>query len=396
MNSTENKNGFIYLIRPSSFRNNNLQIYKLGKSYNYISRFNTYEKFSELYVIYFVNNVDQVEKILIEIFKTKFIQEVMIGKEYFNGNIFNMIENTEKLLITFEYIINKVNLYNDLLNNKLNRFIIYNDSKINKSVYDFIKEKMNKQYIDIFNVSEYNDFYYKNIMKNNIKEEIKEEEIKEEEVKEEVKEEEIKEEEVKEEKDKIKEINVYKNTNLNKQDYQPVVYILHICHHCIDYRTPHRKDMIKHFQRKNKCILNNKISYEEAEKLSLYKKFYFYFDYTKLFKNEIIKIITFFYEKNNNIYENYNDIIKNYNISIQNKKNDGIYYPEEAKDIDEFDLLYFNFEKGKYECKSCNSEYTSKQNMKKHLANIKNCEKKTKLHDLIELNIKRAIQYNKM
>ena len=79
----------------------------------------------------------------------------MIGKEYFNGNIFNMIENTEKLLITFEYIINKVNLYNDLLNNKLNRFIIYNDLKINKSVYDFIKEND----VDVYDLHNNKDAY---------------------------------------------------------------------------------------------------------------------------------------------------------------------------------------------------------------------------------------------
>ena len=37
------------------------------------------------------------------------------------------------------------------------------------------------------------------------------------------------------------------------------------------------------------------------------------------------------------------------------------------KKMDEFDKLYYNHEKEKYVCDNCFSEYTSKQNIKKHL-----------------------------
>ncbi len=156
---------------------------------------------------------------------------------------------------------------------------------------------------------------------------------------------------------------------------------LYICHYCIDYKTGQRKDMIKHFDRKKSCKCNTLLSYEEAKEKTLYKKFYFYFDFHQLIRNDFIQIVSFYNEKENYIYDNYSDFIYESNMKKmeeEEKKN--------KHENDAFDKLYYNHEKEKYECKICNSEYTSKQNMKKHLLNIKQCDAKKKLNDMIELN----------
>jgi len=132
---------------------------------------------------------------------------------------------------------------------------------------------------------------------------------------------------------------------------------LYICHYCIDYKTSQRKDMIKHFERKKKCICNNPtLSYEEAKELTLYKKYYFYFDYSQLLRDNFIKIINFYNEKNNFIYNNYYDAIyikqqlhnKIENNQVENNQVENNQIKEKIIDEDdEFNIHYFNFEKMK-------------------------------------------------
>ncbi len=164
---------------------------------------------------------------------------------------------------------------------------------------------------------------------------------------------------------------------------------LHICHYCIDYKTTQRKDMFKHFERKNKCECNTLLSYEDAKKLTLYKRFHFHFDPCQLMRKDYIKIVNFYNDKHNNIYENFAEFIYKTNIKTKLLKNEepGSNLEEEE---DEFDKNFLNRSTHKYECKICNSEYTSKQNMKKHLLNLKQCEAKKQLNDMIELNKHKA------
>ncbi len=174
---------------------------------------------------------------------------------------------------------------------------------------------------------------------------------------------------------------------------------LYICHYCIDYKTKSKKDMDKHFNRKNKCNCNTILSYDECKTLTLNKKYYFCFDHRKLIRNDFIKIINLYVNKENYIYENYDDIniIKLCNNFTYNKNNlseedsDNELEEKEEKDEkddneDEFDKLYFNKEINKYKCSICGSEYTSKQNMKKHVLNPKQCDSKKKLYDMMELS----------
>jgi hypothetical protein len=90
--------GYIYLIRTSTFRSLHKYIYKLGKSIDYSTRFNNYDKFGEIYVLYYVEDIDFIEDILIQIFKRKFTHEDMYGKEYFSGAINDMLQTMEHII----------------------------------------------------------------------------------------------------------------------------------------------------------------------------------------------------------------------------------------------------------------------------------------------------------
>ncbi len=196
----------------------------------------------------------------------------------------------------------------------------------------------------------------------------------------------------------------------------------YICHYCCDYMTKNRKDMKKHFQRKNNCKCLSLFSYDEAKLLTLSKTFIFLFDPSKLNISELNYIINNYTKEmnlvnNDFIQNNYinknisNDIINN--DKTNNNYND--YYENEYEDEDDsnnqndneydenniknkkkhiindknkeeneaFDKLYFNYDTKKYICPKCDSEYRSKYTLIRHFSNKKMCEHKQKVKELI-------------
>ncbi len=175
----------------------------------------------------------------------------------------------------------------------------------------------------------------------------------------------------------------------------------YICHHCVTFRTPYKKDIIRHFSRRNKCHANTIISYDEAYELSINKKFIFNnILVNHLNVNDFIYIINNytdekniidkdFRKKNSLIIHQENNAIEDINTNIDIKKN--------KKKKDDFYFKYYNEEKEKYICDKCCAEYTTKQNLQYHLMNIKACEANQKINQLHqnklkELEIKKAIQ----
>lgn len=78
---------YIYLIQPRSSIEANLNVYKIGKTTrNVIKRLDEYEKGSELCFARKVVNCDLIETIIIKHLKTKFINRTDFGREYFEGN----------------------------------------------------------------------------------------------------------------------------------------------------------------------------------------------------------------------------------------------------------------------------------------------------------------------
>ncbi len=209
--------------------------------------------------------------------------------------------------------------------------------------------------------------------------------------------------------------------------------LFYICHYCVDYKTSNRKDMVKHFNRKNICKCNNPInSYEDSKELTLSKKFYFHFDISNLIRSDYLFIINHYNNFENHIYTDYmnslktkeisennkdnieNNLVDNHNLLneiitnslqkilynnekssllIQTNKNlintDDTYDDElsndEEEDINEsknnqnhlyqeFKKMYYNEEKERYICDRCLAEYKSKQSLENHLLNIKKCD----------------------
>ncbi len=179
----------------------------------------------------------------------------------------------------------------------------------------------------------------------------------------------------------------------------------YICHHCVSYRTPYKKDIIKHFSRQHKCAANTIISYDEAYYLSTSKRFIFVDILTsQLNLNDYIYIISNYTEEKNYIDKDFRkkhsliqklmEIKKQMEEEEENKEDENKKH-HRKKDL--FFYTYYNEEKDKYICNKCLAEYTTKQNLQFHLQNTKVCEENQKgilarEKKLKELEIRKAME----
>jgi hypothetical protein len=86
--------GSLYLIQTREFQNQNIPIFKVGKTANDITeRLGKYGKGGQVLFTMAVDisKLDQVELDLINLFKEKFSQKQEVGTEYFEGNLKEMI-----------------------------------------------------------------------------------------------------------------------------------------------------------------------------------------------------------------------------------------------------------------------------------------------------------------
>ncbi len=177
----------------------------------------------------------------------------------------------------------------------------------------------------------------------------------------------------------------------------------YICHHCVIFNTSYKKDMIRHFSRRNKCKANTIFSFDEALDLSIHKKYILVdIEPHHLNLNDYIYIIHNYIDEKNYIEKNFR---KKNSLMIQNiKKNQEEEDKEDKEDEedkdeenkikvdlkqsrkkkDEFYFTYYNEEKEKYVCNKCYYEYTTKQNLQFHLINQKACEENQKINKLYE------------
>lgn len=169
---------YIYLVKEREFIKTNENIYKIGRSkQENTKRFLQYPKGSELIIQARCIDCIKTEKILINIFKTKFIHRKDIGNEYFEGNdiimqsiIHDLLFNEFKIVnaqeITIEEVIELkptkiiINTYEDFIKyNNIHKIIIKNNKgdgyiKFNNELWKNI----------IHNLGEHNLFHY---IKNN-------------------------------------------------------------------------------------------------------------------------------------------------------------------------------------------------------------------------------------
>jgi hypothetical protein len=169
----------------------------------------------------------------------------------------------------------------------------------------------------------------------------------------------------------------------------------YICHYCIDYKTIHLSDMIRHFKRKNKCKNKTLFSFEESIILSKNKKYEFNnVNINDLSINDIIFIITY-YDKELNI------INTNFKNNIQNNIINTIFYENDNNQLTKisnnlipvkidgylyknlYNNIYINTNNNKYYCSSCDTEYANINSMRRHLlSNV--CTKKQKINTILK------------
>jgi hypothetical protein len=86
--------GFLYMIRPREFIRLKEQTFKIGKASDFMKRFCSYPKGSEVICCHpiLVGSKDIAERELINAFKEAFVLKKEYGLEYFNGNVCEMIK----------------------------------------------------------------------------------------------------------------------------------------------------------------------------------------------------------------------------------------------------------------------------------------------------------------
>lgn len=87
---SENKDT-IYLLQEREFRRLQEPVYKIGKTITIKTRMKKYPKNSEVFLILKVFNCHIIEKLLLTEFKKIFKQRMDIGHEYFEGDVYEMM-----------------------------------------------------------------------------------------------------------------------------------------------------------------------------------------------------------------------------------------------------------------------------------------------------------------
>jgi hypothetical protein len=125
----------IYLIKEREFKNNNTDIYKIGRSYTLNTRIKHYPKDSGLHLLVFCKDSKIVEKEIIKLLTKNFKVRTDYGAEYFEGTLDNIIDTIEKHMNTKESTFCKI--FNSLTNTFSFKNIFNNENvtyTINKNI----------------------------------------------------------------------------------------------------------------------------------------------------------------------------------------------------------------------------------------------------------------------
>lgn len=78
--------GYLYMIREREFVRLEENTYKIGRSKNFESRFQSYPKDSEVIGFFVLRDHINAETNLIRLFDSKFVQKKEYGREYYQGD----------------------------------------------------------------------------------------------------------------------------------------------------------------------------------------------------------------------------------------------------------------------------------------------------------------------
>jgi transposase-like protein len=136
----DHKDQFIYLIREREFIRLNEQTYKLGKTKQKPNtRLGGYPKDSEILLFRKVDNCDLLENELIKSFKQKFKHQKQYGREYFEGDKDEMMnEISVKCQQEVSDIHNQNEVKSVLLNNSMENDQIAKQTDSNTNIIGYI------------------------------------------------------------------------------------------------------------------------------------------------------------------------------------------------------------------------------------------------------------------
>jgi len=89
---SEEKNGWVYILKEREFVKTNENVVKIGRTANKKTRMKKYPKGSEVLECIEVDNTILTENNLKHVFQEKFTIRNDIGKEYFEGDIHEMLQ----------------------------------------------------------------------------------------------------------------------------------------------------------------------------------------------------------------------------------------------------------------------------------------------------------------
>jgi hypothetical protein len=92
----------VYIVQEREFISRKLHIYKIGMTTREAQdRFKAYSKSTKILLCMHVNDSKAVEDMLVEAFKTRFIQRTDIGRESFEGNLLEMTKFFTSLVLQY-------------------------------------------------------------------------------------------------------------------------------------------------------------------------------------------------------------------------------------------------------------------------------------------------------
>lgn len=157
MNNSKTNYGYIYVIKEREFLKTKENIYKIGKTkQNNFNRFKQYPKNSILLYYRKTKCCDIVEKRIINKLSENFEQQKNIGREYFKGNIMNILIEIVQIILPFSntYYLNESNNLLDIYYKKIN-------SKF-KTDYEIDSKVINKLEDDKSTIEEINNIICEN------------------------------------------------------------------------------------------------------------------------------------------------------------------------------------------------------------------------------------------
>lgn len=105
--------GYIYAIQVREFMKTKESIIKVGRTEDIIQRFNDYPKGSRLLYTCYVEDCRQAEHSLLSSMRELFINRKDIGREYYEGQINNMIEHVKRIVVLPTNYFELMNTKND-------------------------------------------------------------------------------------------------------------------------------------------------------------------------------------------------------------------------------------------------------------------------------------------